>query len=169
MSCKIYCIEDWHNLKYVGSTTQTLIQRLSKHKANKKHTGKCSSSQLDLDNCEIELLEICPIERRSQVEQYWISRIDCVNIYSLDFESKKYEKMRYIRDKEKRTALSRQYKLKNKEQWKIYDQQYRIKNREKLKEYDKQKYKYKSSWGGDSRWNNNLLLISTDIFSYNIS
>jgi len=144
MSCKIYCIEDWHNLKYVGSTINTLKQRLIEHRSAKKtQKAKYSSKELDLDNCEIKLLEECPIERRSQVEQYWIDRIDCVNKLNAYTDPKIYH---------------REYQLLNKEKFHLYN-----------KEYSHKRYLYKKSWGGNPQYFNNLLLISPDIFSYNIS
>ena len=97
MSCKIYCVEDCNGLKYIGQTTTRLKQRLSQHKYVKNHKNNCSSGRLDLDNCEIKILEICAIERRNEVEQYWIDRIDCVNknnTYPLNRQSykKNYDK-----------------------------------------------------------------------------
>ena len=38
-------------------------------------------------------------------------------------------------------------------------------NKIKIKEWKKNDKKYKDSWGGDKRHNNNLLSISLDIFS----
>jgi hypothetical protein len=37
-------------------------------------------------------------------------------------------------------------------------------NKEKIKRYKKQKYKYESSWGGDKRAHNNLLMIDPNLF-----
>tara|TARA_R110001599_G_scaffold7163_1_gene35275 strand:+ start:224 stop:652 length:429 start_codon:yes stop_codon:yes gene_type:complete len=142
MSCNIYCIEDLHNLKYIGSTKNTLKQRLIEHRSGKKK-HKYSSGLLDLDNCEIKLIEICPIERRKYVEQYWIDHIDCVNKLNAYTDPKIYH---------------REYQLLNKEKFHLYN-----------KEYSHNRYLYKKSWGGDPKYFNNLLLISPDIFSYNIT
>lgn len=143
MSCQIYCIEDCHNLKYIGSTKNTLKKRLIEHRSGKKtQKKKYSSGLLDLDNCEIKLLEICPIERRQQVEQYWIDRIDCVNKLNAYTDKKKY---------------SREYQLLNKEKFHLYN-----------KQYSHIRYHYKKSWGGNPEYFNNLLLISPDIFTYDI-
>ena len=127
MSCKIYCIEDINGLKYVGSTIQKyLCDRLSSHTYQKRVNTikKCSSQKLDLENCEIKLLEECDISHRYEKEKYWIDKIDCVNILKNNFDQC---------------------------------------------EYNINKYHYQKTWGGDSRNNNNLLKISLDIFSYNIS
>ncbi len=33
-----------------------------------------------------------------------------------------------------------------------------------IKQYQKILHEYKKSWGGDKRWNNNMLQINPDIF-----
>ena len=43
----IYCIEDINDLKYVGSTKQTLEKRLSGHRADKYREKSYSSSKLN--------------------------------------------------------------------------------------------------------------------------
>ncbi len=118
MSCNIYCIEDLHNLKYIGSTKNTLKSRLSGHKSHKKKRKDCSSCRLDLDNCEIYELETCDISHKKEREKYWINNTYCVNTRKLNFDKKKY------------------------------------------REY----HQYRKSWGGDQRYNNNLLKIDTTLF-----
>ena len=141
MSCQIYIIEDINGLKYVGSTIQTLHKRLIAHKTDKKRK-KVASSKLDLDNCEIKLLEICPIERRNEMEQYWIDRIECVNTYNAFHDRKKY------RDENKEKILSQVSQ-----------------NNKKFAQYKKDIRKYQKSWGGDLRAdNNNLLKIDITLF-----
>tara|TARA_R110002096_G_scaffold110052_1_gene240620 strand:+ start:105 stop:422 length:318 start_codon:yes stop_codon:yes gene_type:complete len=76
----------------VGSTKKSLKLRLCQHKYVKKKNNNCSSGKLDLDNCEIYLLEECPIHRRNDVEQYWIDRVKCVNKNKTYFNSKMYKK-----------------------------------------------------------------------------
>jgi hypothetical protein len=91
----IYCIEDINDLKYVGSTKQTLKIRLNKHQNNKKvnrEVGNCSSEKLDLDNCKIYSLEICNESNRKERERYWINKIDCVNQLKLNYVKKEYMK-----------------------------------------------------------------------------
>lgn len=73
---KIYCIEDINGLKYVGITKQKLHVRLTRHRYSKKTCRNQSSSKLDLDNCEVILLEETNDKKR---EKYWINKIDCVN------------------------------------------------------------------------------------------
>jgi len=114
----IYCIKDINSLKYVGSTKQSLLIRLSGHKADKKRNKIMSSSKLDLENCEIKELEICDENNRKVREQYWIDKIDCVNRYRTIHNSYTYFK------------------------------EYRNKNKDKINKYRKDLYNYKNTWGG---------------------
>ena len=82
MDYKIYCIEDINGLKYVGSTKMILKKRFHCHKTP---SNKCSSKMLDLDNSKISLLELCDKKTKKIKEQYWIEKIDCVNL--LKFET----------------------------------------------------------------------------------
>ena len=128
---KIYCIEDCNGLKYVGSTTEKLNKRLSRHKRNKRaNRPHCSCSKLQLENCKIYQLEETDEEHRFQKEQYWIDNIDCIN---------------------KIRAFGFDYKA-------------RIAS-EKYKSYQKQRYEWRKSFGGDPRYNNNLLVIDLSIFN----
>jgi len=133
MDCKIYCIEDINNLKYIGSTKQKLNQRFSAHKKK----NECSSKLLDLENCEIKVLEICDASHRTLREQYWINNTECIN------------KNNCILDNEKRKKRMRNY---------------RKDNLPRLNEYKKNYREYRKSWGGDERSNNNLLLININLF-----
>ncbi len=111
----IYLIEDINDLRYVGSTTQKLNERLSRHKYSKNNGNYCSSSKLNLDNCIITQLEQCNPEQRKEREKYYINEIDCVNKYKLNG-----------RDKEK-----------NKEYKKDYMKKWHENNKETIKEYNK--------------------------------
>ena len=128
MSCKIYCIEDINGLKYVGKTNdknKSLCKRMWRH----RNGNNCSSKKLDLNNCEVKILEECDKINSKERERYWINNIDCVNECKLNGTCP-------IKKKQTRRRL----------------------------------YLYQTSWGGDLyRYDNNLLLISPDIFSYNIS
>ena len=149
MSCQIYIIEDCNQLKYVGSTTCSLKTRLINHKSDKKVGKYCSSCQLDLDNCEIKLLEECDISHRKQRESYWINHIDCVNIIKLNFDQKEYERKWYVENKEKQKQKQKEY----------YEQ-----NKEKVNRLNNKHHNYKKSWGGDTRYYNNLLRIDEKLF-----
>lgn len=73
---KIYVIRSYKtNLVYVGSTTQHLCQRMSKHRINYKQwlkngTGFMTSYKLlDFDDAYIELLEEYPCENKNQLQR----------------------------------------------------------------------------------------------------
>ena len=73
---KIYCLEDINDLKYVGSTKQTLERRKWGHNEKRKD---CSSSKLHVEHSIIYLLEECDDKDRMERERYWINKLDCVN------------------------------------------------------------------------------------------
>ena len=67
MICNIYCIEDINGLKYIGSTNRNINIRLIEHKYDKrKNIKKVSSKLLDLNNCNISLLEECEISNKKE-------------------------------------------------------------------------------------------------------
>tara|TARA_R110000765_G_scaffold271585_4_gene370349 strand:- start:1080 stop:1460 length:381 start_codon:yes stop_codon:yes gene_type:complete len=112
----IYCIEDCNSLKYVGSTKRTLNTRLIEHKYDKKtNKKKCSSKLLDLNNCKIIVLEECDNSKREEKEEYWINKINCVNINDLTYKHKKRKKQIQKRNiyAEKETQLFRTKKICN--------------------------------------------------------
>tara|TARA_R110001632_G_C11057513_1_gene385476 strand:+ start:77 stop:502 length:426 start_codon:yes stop_codon:yes gene_type:complete len=137
---KIYLIEDINHLKYIGNTKITLNKRLSKHKSDKKRGFFVSSSLLDLNDCEISLIEECEDDKKREREQYWINNTDCVNLPRGNPVSQSTQKQ--IRDKYNKSA----------------------KGKETNKLYNKKSKDYRKSWGGDERYQNNLLKISLDVF-----
>ena len=104
----IYCIEDINDLKYVGSTKQSLNKRLRTHITDKKRKSKITSSKLNLEYCSIYSLENCNESNRKEREKYWINKIDCVNKYKLDYDDKSYH-INY-REKNKETIALRNKK-----------------------------------------------------------
>ena len=151
MDCIIYKIQDNTNDKlYIGSTTQSLKKRLNKHKNDKK---KCSSYEI-IENGDYIIAEIekCDVENRRYREQYWIDNTDCINKY------------RAYRTKEQRKEQKMKYNEKNKDKRREYDKKYHEKNKDKRREHAKNIYHYQCSWGGDKRFNNNLLLIDINLF-----
>ena len=83
----IYCIEDINDLKYVGKTIQKLKYRHTNHKGDKYRDHGCSSANLHLEHSIIYPLEECDEEDGKEREQYWINKIDCVNINKLNGEN----------------------------------------------------------------------------------
>ncbi len=117
----IYCIEDINDLKYIGSTTQTLGKRLTGHKQDakrcKKGSRNCSSKELNLYNCIIYELETCSEEERSERESYHINNTECVNVRDLNGKKRKPEYMKkYSKDNEEKLRLyRREYYMRNKQ------------------------------------------------------
>tara|TARA_R110002126_G_scaffold61513_1_gene158973 strand:- start:378 stop:833 length:456 start_codon:yes stop_codon:yes gene_type:complete len=145
----IYCITDINNINYVGSTKNKIEQRLSNHKVDKKRHLNISSSKLDLDNVTIKLLELCDEDNRMEREGYWINKLDTININRLQGRDPTWREKNKHKIKEWNTKYC-----------KISYEKYKV---ERLKKA-KLKYKYQSSWGGDIRTNNNLLLIDINFF-----
>jgi hypothetical protein len=126
----IYCIEDINDLKYVGSTTSKLNQRLTEHKSAKNIKDyNCSSQKLNLEYCIIYELETCNESNRLERERYWINKIDCVNERKLNFNKKEYQKEYhkeyhkeyYKNNKEKRKEQMKEFYKNNKDYKKEYD------------------------------------------------
>lgn len=86
---KIYKLESLSTgLVYIGSTTQTLSQRLAGHKKDyicyKKGNGDFTTSYkvLECEDYKILLVEDYPCDRKEQLharEGEWIRKMDCVN------------------------------------------------------------------------------------------
>jgi len=126
MDCIIYkIIDNTNDNLYIGSTTQSLKNRLKTHKCN---NNDCSSYQI-IENGDYIIAEIekCDVENRRYREQYWIDNSEnCIN--------------------KRRAYLTKEQ------------------NKDKRREYAINKYHYQNSWGGDKRFNNNLLLIDINLF-----
>ena len=104
MEVSIYCIEDINDLKYVGSTTDSLSRRLTAHRQSKKtKTHYCSSEKLNLEYCIIYELEKCDKKNRKQKEKYWINKIDCVN--EVRFKMTEYYFKDYYQINKKRASI----------------------------------------------------------------
>ena len=154
------------NIVYIGSTTETLAQRLAKHKANHKaynndNTKNYCSSYLVLD-CEdykIELLEEYACNNRQQLfkkegeyiknnecinqfiagrtkQEYYNDNIDKIKQYRIDNIDKTKEY--YIDNVDKLKEQHKQYYINNIDKLKEQNKQYYINNADKKKEYQKQ-------------------------------
>jgi len=153
-NAKIYKIIDIGYTKmYIGSTTQPLYKRLSKHKCdykrwkNGKLTKKITSFDLfdefGIENCKIELVEEFKCENKEQLhkkEGEHIKNNICVNKFIAGRTRKEYNEVNKDKIKERKN----QYYEANKERQKAYhkankEQQksYREVNKEKIKEYKK--------------------------------
>ena len=126
-------------LIYVGSTCHKLYDRKGKHMWDYRNPTSNISARKVIEggDWDIHLLE--EVDDKSllkQREQYWIDTLDCVNVCS-SYNTNS------LRDASKK---------------------YHMKNKERRNEYSRNAHEYRSSWGGDLRRNNNLLLIDLNLF-----
>ena len=119
---KIYKIHSSkYNLVYIGSTTQTLAQRMTTHRTEK---SKCSSAKLfEFDDVKISIIEEGFENKISMLkrEKYWIENSKCLNIviplrthseYCRDMNQSKLSWERY---KESERTRNKKYREDNKE------------------------------------------------------
>ena len=113
------------NLIYIGSTTQKLCQRLSKHKNHYKDNRCISSKHLfDIGNVKIILIEEFNCENKEQLlkrERHYIELLVCVN-------------------KRLPGRTKKEWTNDNKERVKENQRKYKIDNKEKIKEQLKNNY-----------------------------
>ena len=158
---KVYKIIDKTNGNvYIGSTCQTLSQRLTQHKANYKqylkgNTGNNTTSFeiLKNNNYEIVLLENCNnITSKDELhnrERYYIDSLECVNkcrpgVFN-ELGKEQYKKHWVENNKDKLDSYKGKYKGKYKETLhKIYlrkKENETEENKQKRKEYHQEHYK----------------------------
>ena len=143
MDCNLVIYKIFNkNQQYIGST-KNFIKRKSDHK-NRKH---CSSNIIiNSGDWDMKILEECTQENRYQREQYYIDNLEnVVNTRNALWNRKK----NYDKNKEKNNKQAREYK---------------IRNMDKIKLYNNSILHWQKSWGGDKRYQNNLLLIDLDLF-----
>tara|TARA_R100001440_G_scaffold70849_2_gene93545 strand:- start:4401 stop:4838 length:438 start_codon:yes stop_codon:yes gene_type:complete len=129
---------------YIGSTIQKINERVNTHHRAFTKYG------FDYQNSNIEILEECEVDSQSElfkIEGKYIDACECVNIsesIGLGSDKKTYDKQRYLKlqDKYKMNTIKNYYE-----------------NHTLNKQKKKDKYNYVCSWGGDPRYNNNLLSI----------
>jgi hypothetical protein len=147
---------------YIGSTTQTLTKRLSKHKNGfkrwKNGKGHYTSSFeiIKYDDAYIELLELCPCDSKMELhkrEGQLIREMNCVNRcvagrtdkeWRDDNKEKRKEYIEANKDKIKEKTKEwretnkekiKEWREENKEKLKEYYEEYREANKDKIKEY----------------------------------
>ena len=156
--------------KYVGSTIQTLAQRMTNHRANYKRwlNGKGNAcaiyhyfKEYGIEQFHIELVEDYPCEREEQLlarENFFIRQEECVNkMAAINTPEERIEKgkqyyqehkgeikeyqTQYIQEhKEEITIKSKQYRQDHKEELKIKAKQYCEDNKEQVKQSQHKKY-----------------------------
>jgi flagellar biosynthesis GTPase FlhF len=145
---KIYKITDTsYNECYIGSTVQTLSQRIAGHRGNHKQFLKDKKVRLvsvytlfdnyGLENCKIELLELCPcnslIELR-QREGYYIKALECVNKNIAGRTQREYVN----ENKDKLSELRKQHNIENKDTLSEHRKQHYNENKDTITECRKQ-------------------------------
>ena len=108
----IYCIEDINDLKYVGKTTQELRERFNQHLSRKyNNSANYSSRFLHLEHSIIYPLEECEKEVSKEKEQYWIDKLQSVNLYSaLTFSMAEYRNQNREHLREYKRLKQREYR-----------------------------------------------------------
>jgi hypothetical protein len=144
---KIYTIRSHQTENiYIGSTTQPLTKRLSKHKADYKRYNKNNNNKyyssfkiVKYEDVYIELYELYPCNSNEELhkrEGELIRELDCVNKYIAGRTKKEYNED----NKEDIFIKKKQYREDNKEKISIKKKEYRKNNKEKFKQTDKKYY-----------------------------
>lgn len=137
MSATIYKIYSTSGDKvYVGSTTQSLAERLRQHRNNENPgTSRILFEEYGVDNCMIESLEEVKEEERYSRERYWIEILEnIVNERIPGRVGNERFKVSYDKHKEKRLAKQKAYKESNKERCKEVSKKWHEANKEHMKE-----------------------------------
>ena len=143
------------NLIYIGSTTQSIAQRLADHIKtyrrfkNDKYPYTTSFKILECEDYKIELIESYSCNNRTQLlkkEGEYIKSLECIN-KRIEGRTKEDHK-KYLKEYNEKNKASRQeYRENNKASKQEYDKEYREKNKEKIKIYkekNKERLKEKS-------------------------
>ena len=134
---KIYMIISIHTDKfYIGSTTQTLAQRLSKHVSDYKN-NRYGSSQEIIKLGDYKIILICKypcddledLNKREQEEMDKYDKCNLVNCINAYMPQREYNK----KNKEQINMKQREYNNKNKEQIKIRRRKHYQQNKEHIK------------------------------------
>ena len=171
MSYKIYSIKSKSNpdLQYIGSTKQSLKERLRKHKYNYKSylNGKynfvTSFNILKYGDYYIELY--CETGTDDRSDAHWFEGLviraeSCINKFVPGRTAKEYREQ----NKDKIKEYKKEYREQNKEYFKEYRKEYREQNKEYFKEYRKEylKQKYTCECGGSYNMSNRAKHIKTN-------
>ena len=137
---KIYCIRSFQTDDvYIGSTTQTLAQRLGKHKVSYKlylkGKGKYVTAYkiLKYHDYYIELITLYPCSCKAELEAEegkFIREWNCVNKTIIGRTQKQWR----FDNREKLKEQKKQYYIDNIDKKKEYDKQYYIDNKERKKQ-----------------------------------
>lgn len=142
---------------YLGSTITTLKQRLTKHK-NRPSSNKEILKNKEFNIC---LLETYPCNSKKELlwrERYWYDELKSILVNVLRPIVTKEERLK------DRKEYRKEWKKNHKEFLSDYIKEYNKNNKERKKKQGEKYTLYKNSWGGDYRYNNNLLKINKDVF-----
>ena len=141
---KIYKITDIAYTKmYIGSTTQPLSKRFSKHKSDYKlwKNGKCNKvtsydlfDEFGVENCKIELIENYECNCKDELlkkEGEYIKNNDCINKVIIGRTKKEW----CIDNKDKIKEKNKKYSELNKEKIANYQKEYKELNEKIIVEY----------------------------------
>jgi hypothetical protein len=133
------------DMVYVGSTINTLSQRLSGHKSSfklyqyAKSTYITSFEILIYDNVKIELIELCPCNNKEELLKYEANHIKQMNCVNKNIPGRNKFEWR-IDYKDEIQEYNKQYYLDNNEVIREYSKKWRLVNLEYCSEYQKQHY-----------------------------
>ena len=149
---KIYQIVDvGFNKCYIGSTTETLSQRMARHRehykahmsgGNRKHERSMMLfDEFGIDNCKILLIKDFPCNSRAELEREEgreiLNNIDmCVNKNVVGRTRQEY----YHDNQERLLENKKEHRLNNIEKYKEKDRKYNENNKEKISERQKKWY-----------------------------
>ena len=152
---KIYQIVDVGFSKcYIGSTTETLCQRMARHRehyrahlkgCNRKHERSMMLfDEFGIDNCKILLIKDFPCTSKRELEREEgkeiVNNIDkCVNRIIVGRTPEEY----YKDNQERLLREKREHRLNNIEKYKEKDRIYGENNKEKIRERRKTRYEQK--------------------------
>jgi len=136
---KIYCVRnraDNDKIVYVGSTTQTLANRMNGHRRNAERlnsTFYTIMAQVGVSNFYIELIKDFSCERKEQLlaEEGRFIRLHRDGTLNERIAGRTWEEY-YVDNREKRIASAKTYYEQHTEERKTYHKEYRNANKETL-------------------------------------
>lgn len=144
---KIYKITDiGYNKCYIGSTTEELSQRMTKHRhayKSQNERKKMNSFQIfdeyGVENCKIEIIEYYPCNTKAELERRegeHIRNNECVNKVVPGRTKQEYRDTH----KEETRETNKIYRETNKEMLSQKDKEYYAQNKEKIIQQNRQRY-----------------------------
>ncbi len=163
---KIYTIRSYKtDLYYIGSTTQSLSQRMAGHRGHKKDTK--ARDILIFDDAYIELLENIKCENKEELtkREGELIREHKNNIVNICINGRTYKEY-YDENKDKLKEQNKKYRKEHIEEKKKYDEEhkeqikeqrkkYKEENKEKIKE---QRKKYNEKYRQKIKTQNQLIV-----------